>query len=143
MGKFLIFCRIQLKFCSWLYKKCYHTSWKFQFEKTSNKKVITKKPLTNLYEMNSIINYLSILKIPHHTITLYCGWLPWNWHRLTLISSFKVNIGRRNLKAGDPIVFRIWLVNKLTSWFLILTNQNWRNNCNIKPDLPESASLTV
>ena len=26
---------------------------KFQFEKTSNKKVIGKKPLTNLYEMNS------------------------------------------------------------------------------------------
>ena len=55
MGKFLIFCRIQLKFCSWLYKKRWHTSWKFQFEKTSNTKVITKKPLTNLYEMNSRI----------------------------------------------------------------------------------------
>ena len=53
MGKFLIFCRIQLKFCSWLYKKRWHTSWKFQLEKTSNKKVIDKKPLTNLYEMNS------------------------------------------------------------------------------------------
>jgi len=26
---------------------------KFQLEKTSNKKVIAKKPLTNLYEMNS------------------------------------------------------------------------------------------
>ena len=38
---------------SWLYKKRWHTSWKFQFENTSNKKVIAKKPLTNLYEMNS------------------------------------------------------------------------------------------
>ena len=53
MGKFLIFCQIQLKFCSWLYKKRWHTSWKFQFEKTSYKKVIGKKRVTNLYEMNS------------------------------------------------------------------------------------------
>ena len=55
MGKFLIFYRIQLKFRFWLYKKRWHTSWKFQFEKTSNKNVIVKKPLTNLYEMNSSI----------------------------------------------------------------------------------------
>ena len=53
MGKFLIFCRIQLKFCSWLYKKRWHTSCKFQLSKTSNKKCIAKKPLTNLYEINS------------------------------------------------------------------------------------------
>ena len=53
MGKFLIFCRILLKFCSWLYKKRRHTSQKFQLEITSNKKVIAEKPLTNLYEMNS------------------------------------------------------------------------------------------
>ena len=53
MGKIFIFCRIQLKFCFWLYKKRWHTSWKFQLEITSNKKVIAKKPLTNLYEMNS------------------------------------------------------------------------------------------
>ena len=48
-----VFCRIQLKCCSRLYKQRWHPSWKFQFEKTSNKKVISKKPLTNLYEMNS------------------------------------------------------------------------------------------
>ena len=53
MGLFLIFCRIHLKFCSWLYKKRWHTLWKFQLEITSNKEVIAKKPLTNLYEMNS------------------------------------------------------------------------------------------
>ena len=34
-------------------KKRWHTSWKFQLEILSNKKVIAKKPLTNLYEMNS------------------------------------------------------------------------------------------
>ena len=39
-------------------KKRWHTSWKFQFEKTSNKKVIAKKPLTNLYEMNSTCIYM-------------------------------------------------------------------------------------
>ena len=53
MGKIFVFCRIKLKFCSWLYKKRWHTSWKFQLEIRSTKKVIAKKPLTNLYEMNS------------------------------------------------------------------------------------------
>ena len=53
MGKFFVFCQIQLKFRFWSYKKRWHSSWKFQFEKTRNKKVIAKKPLTNLYEMNS------------------------------------------------------------------------------------------
>ena len=51
---FLIFCRIKLK-CFWLYKKRWHTSWKFQLEIRSYKNVIAKKPLTNLYEMNSSI----------------------------------------------------------------------------------------
>ena len=37
----------------WLCKKRSHTPWKFQLEIRSNKKVIAKKPLTNLYEMNS------------------------------------------------------------------------------------------
>ena len=60
MGEIFVFCRIQLKFRFWLYKKRWHTSWKFQSEKkTSNKKVITKKPLTNLYEMNSSPSSLS------------------------------------------------------------------------------------
>ena len=53
VGKFLIFCRIQLKFRFWSYKKRWHTSCKFQFEKTRNKKVIAQKPLTILNEMNS------------------------------------------------------------------------------------------
>ena len=53
MGKFFVFCRIKLQFCSWLYKK----RWKkFQLEIRSNKKVITKKPLTNLYEVNSTLS---------------------------------------------------------------------------------------
>ena len=63
MGKFLIFCRIQLKCCSWLYKRRWLTSWKFQYEKTSINKVIAKKPLTNLYEMNSrqFINFIPMV----------------------------------------------------------------------------------
>ena len=49
-----IVCRIKLKFRFWLiYEKCWHTSWKFQLKKRSYKKVIAKKPLTNLYKMNS------------------------------------------------------------------------------------------
>ena len=42
MGKFLIFWRIQLKFRFWLYKKRRHTSWKFQLEITSKKKLLPK-----------------------------------------------------------------------------------------------------
>ena len=55
MGKFLIYCQIPLKFRFWLYKKRWHTitSWKFQLEIRSNKKVIAKKRLTNLKWMNS------------------------------------------------------------------------------------------
>ena len=56
MGVF-VFCQIKLKFCSWLYKKRWHTSCKFQLKETSNKTVIAKKPLTNLYEMNSNYNF--------------------------------------------------------------------------------------
>jgi len=59
MGKLFVFLRIQLKFGSWLYKKRLHILCKFQFEKSSNKKDSAKKPLTNLYEMNS--NFLSCL----------------------------------------------------------------------------------
>ena len=33
--------------------KRWHTLWKFKLQITSNKKVIAKKHLTNLYEMNS------------------------------------------------------------------------------------------
>ena len=36
-----------------IFKKRWHTSWKFQLEITSNKNVIAKKPLTNLYKTNS------------------------------------------------------------------------------------------
>ena len=52
MGKFINFSRIKLKLVSG-YIKNVDTSWKFQLEIISNKKVIAKKPLTNLYEMNS------------------------------------------------------------------------------------------
>ena len=81
MGKFLIFCRIQLKFCSWLYKKCWHTSCKFQFEKTSNKKVIAKKPLTNIYEMNSTKMYLYIFRSVPHTRSTKASLIRWPWPR--------------------------------------------------------------
>ena len=42
MGKIIIFCQIQLKFCSWLYKKHWHTSCKFQLKKQVIKKVSPK-----------------------------------------------------------------------------------------------------
>jgi len=47
-GEISYFCRIQLQFRFWVYKKCWHTPWKFQLEIIrSNKKVIAKKRLTN------------------------------------------------------------------------------------------------
>ena len=57
MGKFLIFLSDPMKFCymfeNWLHKNRWHTSWKFQLEKISNKKAIAKQPLKKIYEMNS------------------------------------------------------------------------------------------
>ena len=44
---------MKLKFRLWLYKKTLTHIWKLQLEITSDKKVIAKKPLTTLYEMNS------------------------------------------------------------------------------------------
>ena len=41
-------------------KKRWHTSWKFQLEIRSNKKVIAKKRFTNLYEINSCLNQTQI-----------------------------------------------------------------------------------
>ena len=56
MEKYLIFCRIQLKFRFWLCKQTL-TYIKFQLEISSNKNDIAKKRLTNLnvYEMNSTL----------------------------------------------------------------------------------------
>ena len=39
--------------------------WKFQLKITSNKKVIAKKPLTNLYEMNNSSQRLSVERVVH------------------------------------------------------------------------------
>ena len=65
MGKFFVFCRNQLKIRILVYKKRWGISWKFQLEITSNKKnVIAKKPLTNLYEMNSSSYRIPIINVP-------------------------------------------------------------------------------
>ena len=45
MGKFLIFSRIKLKFCFWLYEKC----WQFQFEKKRVIKKLSPKSLWQTY----------------------------------------------------------------------------------------------
>ena len=52
-------------------KKLWHTSWKFQLEIRSNKTCVAKKPLTNLYEMNS--------KTLLHLLwsVVWYGWLQW------------------------------------------------------------------
>ena len=81
MWKFLIFCWIKLKFCSWLYKKRWHTLWKFQFEKTSNKTVIAKKPLTNLYEMNSSYLFLYLVLFRSSITNLWASLLLYMYFR--------------------------------------------------------------
>ena len=47
---------------SWLYKKNVDTHPESFRKKTSNKNVIAKKPLTNLYEMNSSPSYSAIVE---------------------------------------------------------------------------------
>ena len=62
MGKLFVFCRIQLKFRLWSYKKRWHISWKFQFELKRNIKVIAQKPLTNVYEIAiHVVGFLEIV----------------------------------------------------------------------------------
>ena len=51
-GNFSFFVGSSWNFVSGYIKKCWHTSWQFWLEIRSNKKVIAKKCLTNLYEMN-------------------------------------------------------------------------------------------
>ena len=75
MGKFLILCRIKLKFHFCLYKKRWHASWKFQLEISINKKVIAKKPLTNLYEMNSSV-FWGLWKITRQRIICMYSEVP-------------------------------------------------------------------
>jgi len=57
MEKFFVFCQIQVKICFRRHKKRWRISCKFQFIKASNQKCIAKKPLTNLYDMNSNAYY--------------------------------------------------------------------------------------
>ena len=53
-GNFSFFVGSNWNFVPGYIKKRWHTSWKFQLEITSNKKkIIAKKPSTNLYEINN------------------------------------------------------------------------------------------
>ena len=85
MGKFLIFCRIQLKFNSWLHKKRWNTSWKFQLEISSNKK-LSPKSLWQTY-MKWTVTYCSLLNLSWATPSL----------QLTLDVSQRVSLKRGNL----------------------------------------------
>ena len=102
MGKFLIFSRIKLKFHFWLHKKRWYTFLKFQLEITSIEKVIAKKPLTNLYEMNSKIEgdegkawITEGLKL--HNTTFVCIWndgtlyILWINHEIWIITVLLFN----------------------------------------------------
>ena len=90
MGKFFVFRRIQLKFHFWLYKKLGRILCKFHLKQTSNKKVIAKKPLINLYETNSrIVSCIfrcTILWVRFPTHWAY--WTSWNtWISVSTVVS--------------------------------------------------------
>ena len=61
MGKILISCRIQLKFRSWFFKKRWHKSWKFQFEKQVIKKLSPKSLWQTYMKWTVLIIYVVIL----------------------------------------------------------------------------------
>ena len=104
MGKIFVFCRIKVNFCSWLYKKKrWHTSWKFQLEIASNKKVIAIKPLTNLYEMNSRYTVVLCLFVSVATrvsqnecIGGGVGWTPMNLPGWSTIEIWNIEVWKKN-----------------------------------------------
>ena len=121
MGKFFVFCRIQLKFRFWLHKKRWRIPCMFQFVKTSNKKVITEKPLTNFYEMNSSCQ----------TRTYYDSWhfsLP---HYRQCHSSISYDScsrlyrqrqqNRRQLTPFSAFILNSFNSNMFNSWLLFIS----------------------
>jgi len=115
MGKFLIFSRNKLKFCSWLYKKRWHTLWKFQLEIRSNKKVIAKKPLTNLYEMNSRFDW---------SFTLLTSKLRSKWERDFIMSKTWLSMCARVFVTTVHISYK-FVKGFLAITFLLLVISNW------------------
>ena len=71
MGKFIIFWWIQLKFRFWLYKKRWHTSWKFQLEISSNK-MLSPKSVWQTY-MKWTVDTI----IRKYKKNWQCGIWPW------------------------------------------------------------------
>ena len=65
IGKIFVFCRIKLKVCSWLYKKLWHTLWKFQLEITSNKRNIAKKPFRTYMKWTVVCLFIPTVFLRH------------------------------------------------------------------------------
>ena len=68
MGKNFVFCRIKLKFRFWLYKKRWHTSWKFQFEKKQVIKKLSPKSFWQTYMKWTVTQNSDkiFIQISHH-----------------------------------------------------------------------------
>ena len=120
------FCRIQLKFRFWLYNKRWHTSWKFQIEITSNKQVIAKTPLTNLYEMNSTCDlfYQGVFdwgKVDHSGVAPAHGGCH---HRLVQKNLRNLlHVGRQYVPRPD--------INKVETWNATVTDTYYRASGNL------------
>ena len=124
-GKSLSFVGSSWNFVLGYIKKRWHTSWKFQLEIKSNKKVIAKKSLTNIYEMNSRVyasnfwfhnpySYLDKYRVPctcvcrcsncrllRDTYTCTCTQYGTAWTKPEILSLYGV-------PKGSKVYFSAW-----------------------------------
>ena len=87
---------MKLKFHFLLYKLRWQTSWYFQLEIRSNKKGIAKKPLTNLYELNSTSDWIlsCILKTQRSIVLVITNHIPIFVKVFDKHQAFSVKIGK-------------------------------------------------
>ena len=117
MGKFLIFCRIQLKFRFRLYKKRVHTFWKFQLEKTSKKK-ISPKSLWQTY-MKWAVTTTQPLNTVRYRQTHSCSLLSQKWSRRALLQQ----------KPKFRYTIHFMTDNHATSHYCQISDrEDWRSN---------------
>ena len=139
MGKIFVFCRIKLKFCSWLHKKRWHTFWKFQLE-IKVKKKLSSKTLWQTY-MKWTVDLLlpveglklskSIKYTSYHNIDLSRRnpmvwpmiWVVLPWLRIDLDRHRMPLFPVRYYSCVTPDIFRKDAPRTPTLWLLIYMHQ--------------------
>ena len=101
IGKFFVFCRIQLKFRFWLHKRCWPISWKFPLKIKSNKKSYHQKANMNGVEV------MNLWQCCLYTLTL-C--MLGNFFKYLFFSNFS-----KNLFVSTHLFcwYIIWMSNNL------------------------------